>query len=249
MNNKILFVEEGHNTSYINSLLIGLFYNSSIISTKLLDADPINSHFIYLQEIIKNNFVEPIRKNISITANVTNEIRNFCCFSGFSKNITEKHNVIDYLDFIVENVSPISLIGPHIHINLEKSEDNADIKTLLKKRMSESFTKEKHNMHNIYMVPIYIDRFFYGTKTNVKIDIKRKIMLDESNYRWNIHCIICHNGKNLIDGYYYAIIFVNNKWIIFDDTRVPSFENIDMTNTCTVEKIMSECILVIYKMI
>lgn len=260
----MLFVENGYNTCYINSLLVGLFYNSSIIHTKLLDMDPSNKNFIYLQEMVKFNFVDPLRRGISITADVTNEIRNFCFFSGFSKNITKKHNILDYLNFITNNISPLDCTRLCKTISLDESVGNTDIKTLLKTNTDNNILEDTQFMHNMYMIPIYIDRYAHGYKLDTRVDIKRKIMLGNSDYRWNIHCVICYSGTqekffssnsctedgtNSSDGHYYVIVPANNKWIFFDDTHIPSFKEIDMGNTLLIDKIMRECVLLIYKII
>ena len=242
MTNKMLFIEDGHNTCYINSLLTGLFYVPSIIHTKLLEEDPKNIYFVYLQEIIKNSYVDYIRKGIPIMADTVNEIRNFCFFSGFSSNIAEKHNVSDYLNFIVSNISPID----QKIIDLDISTEKTNIKKLLNEKTSDFLPNNLH--HRLYMIPIYINRYVNGTKLDTKVDIKRKIMIENSKYRWVIHCVICHNGENLIDGYHYVIMSCNNKWILFDDRHIPSFQEIDMRDKLIVDKIMKECVLLIYKM-
>jgi hypothetical protein len=48
-------VADGLNTSYIDSILMSLFYKSSHLEEMLIQ-QPDNAEFIYLQEMISNNF-------------------------------------------------------------------------------------------------------------------------------------------------------------------------------------------------
>ncbi|ARF09166.1 ubiquitin carboxyl-terminal hydrolase [Catovirus CTV1] len=113
MNNQkdenIIIVENGYNTCYIDSLLIGLFYVPSNIYNNMLENDPINKDFLYLQEIIKCNFIEPIRKGISVSGEIVNEIRNYSFINGWKINepheLTEQQDITEYYNFLLENLS------------------------------------------------------------------------------------------------------------------------------------------------
>lgn len=256
----MIFVENGYNTCYIDSLLVGLFYTPSIIYNKLLDNDPDDNNFMYLQEIIKNNFIDTLRKNMSITADIINEIRNYSFIYGYPKELLKQQNIIEYFTFITNNMNmfAISQGKPYISINLDQNMCDTDIKTLLN---INNIYIDNNNIHNVYMVPIYINRFMYTKRLTTKIDIKRKIKLGDANQRWYIHCIICHVGDNIYNdceltcnteyntnGHYYTILSSGSKWIMFDDMHIPSFKEINMSDKVTIDKIKRECIFIIYKM-
>ena len=105
----IVIVENGVNTCYISSLLVGLFYSSSDIYYKMLERDPKNPNFYYLQELIKVNFIEPLRKNISISADVINEIRNYMFINEWKTDepdeIFELHDVNDFYSYLYNNLN------------------------------------------------------------------------------------------------------------------------------------------------
>ena len=90
-------VENGYNTSYIDSLLIALFYkNSSIID--VLENEPTIPEVYYLQELIKFKFVNQIKKGYSIFFQSINEIRNYSIIYGWNTkgNIDEQQSCIEY---------------------------------------------------------------------------------------------------------------------------------------------------------
>ena len=79
-------IEGGYNTSYINALLSALFYKNNEHIQNLLNSDPSNSSGYYLQEIIKTNYIEPLRKYYTIKYDVLNEIRNYILINGYLTN-------------------------------------------------------------------------------------------------------------------------------------------------------------------
>jgi hypothetical protein len=66
-------VEDGYNTSYIDSVLIALFYKPTHLH-ELLTQLPEKTMFSYLQELIFSNFVEQVRKNYSVNSGMKYEI-------------------------------------------------------------------------------------------------------------------------------------------------------------------------------
>jgi uncharacterized UBP type Zn finger protein len=86
----IVVVENGINTCYISSLLVALFYTPSNIYYKMLESDPLDQNLYYLQELIKINFIEPLRKNISVSADIINEIRNYMFINGWKTDLPDE---------------------------------------------------------------------------------------------------------------------------------------------------------------
>lgn len=112
---KTLFVvENGLNTCYIDSLLMALFYKKCAFIDCMLINDPKNPEYIYLQEIIKLKFVDQVRRNISITADIVNEIRIYANICGWLQNrdnneIFEQQDVNEFYTFLL-NISNVPLI-------------------------------------------------------------------------------------------------------------------------------------------
>ena len=59
-------IEDGYNTSYIDSLFMGLFYTPSLIENIFLNTLPKKLDNVYLQEIIKDKYVDIIKSGKSI---------------------------------------------------------------------------------------------------------------------------------------------------------------------------------------
>ena len=158
---KMLFVvENGLNTCYMDSLLMALFYKQSTYLDTLLCTEPKNFEHIYLQEIIKLKFVDQVRKNISITTDIINEIRIYANSCGWKANsidefeLFEQQDVNEFYTFLLNifnaplveiqrqtysealnNENDIGLIEKLPFINLTVSE-NSSIKELLSSWMN-----------------------------------------------------------------------------------------------------------------
>ena len=78
-------IENAGNTCYIDSLLMSLFYNPTHID-RLLNKEIKNTLGIYLQEYIKENFVNNIRNNKSVTYDDIEMIRALCFQIGWRNN-------------------------------------------------------------------------------------------------------------------------------------------------------------------
>lgn len=132
---KLFVVENGYNTCYIDSLLIAMFYKTSCLEN-MLRTDPKNSYFIYLQEIIKTKFVDQIRKKVSVTADIMNEIRNFANICGWKNGsyhqLLEQQDVSEFYIFLTSNMDtmPIEIQRQTITEALKNENDIGRIESL-----------------------------------------------------------------------------------------------------------------------
>lgn len=92
MSTPSFIVDNAGNTCYIDSVLMALFYNNSSID-KLLEKDinTKNGTIIYLQEYIRENFVNNVRKNVSVSSHDIDMIRTLCFQLGWRKNDSEEY--------------------------------------------------------------------------------------------------------------------------------------------------------------
>ena len=158
-----------------------------------------------------------------------------------------------------ENINNISI--PFITLDLNR--DN-DIRNLFINWLNSNIIKKNSSVIQCYKL-INIPEFIvfsinrYDTNDNIlkknnhKIDIMKKIKFfnisdsTQTYIKWKIHSVICHTGKNLREGHYYTILNTNkSNWILFDDYLIPSFKRINMDDENIKDKIMSECVIVIY---
>lgn len=109
MTENLFVIENGLNTCYIDSLLMALFYKRSTYLDSLLHSDPKDPNNIYLQEIIKLKFVEQVRKGLSVTAEVINEIRIYAHDRGWlakdPNELFEQQDVNEFYSFLLDIVN------------------------------------------------------------------------------------------------------------------------------------------------
>ena len=106
MLNNFQIIENGYNTSYIVSLITALFYKSDN-SNKLLDVEPKNKKFVYIQEFIKIKFNTSIQKGFCIYSEIINEFRNYINYCGWQENIDDmlkEHDVADFYSYIMNGM-------------------------------------------------------------------------------------------------------------------------------------------------
>ena len=106
MSNNFQIIEDGYNTSYIVSLITALFYKFDN-SNKLLDVEPKNKKFVYIQEFIKIKFNTSIQKGFCIYSETINEFRNYINYCGWQENIDDmlkEHDVADFYSYIMNGM-------------------------------------------------------------------------------------------------------------------------------------------------
>ena len=245
-------VEDGYNTSYIDSALIALFYKPTHLY-ELLTEIPEDIKFVYLQEIILSNFVEQIRKNYSISSTYINEIRNYSIMCGwkYGYSITDLYDVQDYLTFLLKGLNSYpmtieTMSSKIVQINcitLNLFEDST-LKKLLNDWIESTTDGIQYKFVDLpQLITIYIDRKKEGTK----IDIMKKIQFAKNNTHnnasWIIHSLICKTKSH-----YYAVVYtLYGNWYLFDNNKLPSILQIDITNNDISEKIKQECVIVLYR--
>jgi len=199
-------VENGYNTCYLDSLLISLFYKENNNITYILEHTPKNPDGFYLQELIKNKFINPIQRNYSITSNIINEIRNYSVICGWSSegDIAEQKDCREYLKFLLNifNVTPLqiqifkiknniiseymqNLKLPYITLNITQDDT---IHNLLQHWINSKIFSPDENIIYCYklieipqFVILNINRFEDGIRLPYKIDIMKRIKFFEIN--------------------------------------------------------------------
>lgn len=205
-----IVIENGYNTCYIDSILVSLFYNKSEYIDFILDCKPKKPEGIYLQELIKSKFVEPMRKQYSISASVINEIRNYAIICGWT-NETEVYGQKDcseFYEFCADLFNIPNLEFEILEIKNNMLTENVQISKLpfiplyptddtnIKKLM-ENWINTKININNdeiivhcykLSNIPQYvllnINRFnSNGVRNNHKVDIMERIKFYGNNDR------------------------------------------------------------------
>lgn len=213
-----IIIEDGSNTSYISTLLASLYYVPIKQYDILLKNMPISNNFLYLQSLIKIKFVDELRDKKCIFSETINEIRNYMvleCNWEIDNNPYDDKDIIDFYNFLTHITS---INQCFITLNIDKNCDNS--KCVNSVNYSDDCV------------------FLYIIKRNDNensLDIWNVI-----NNQWICQSIICLNK-----GHYYAIIRDGSKWNKFDDTKVPSIYEINLSDYKS--SIMKECVLIIYR--
>lgn len=238
---KSFIIENIEDTCYIDSILMGLFYNVTKLDD-LLDKELFNSMGTYLQEYIKEHFVKRVRNNKSIMSEDIEMIRTISSHIGWKEtNENVINNFYSFLMEIFENTS-IDLgnnFASYIPLVLPESVNSINISEIL----------DSSCIQNVpYLIGLSINRVG-GIKTNV--NIQKKISTKKTdiihNTEWYFHAAICH--KDTIDNdHYYTLLINNNKWFIFDDLHVPCIHEVKMDDPNVTNMIKKECVFLLYKL-
>lgn len=268
-------VQNGLNTSYLDSTLVALFYKSSHID-QMLSQEPEDVRFIYLQELILSNFINPIKRNFSINSDVVNEIRNTSVICGWKHqgNTIDLYNVLDYYKFLVNGLGCGNINFELIEFNGKKNEiiksisvycleidifEHNTIKNLINDWITKNITTHNEEFSIYYqfreipmIIPIYLNRKNKNGDTVLcQVDIMKKIRFKKKNIKyqnmfWTIHSVICFSNSG--GGNYYTITNTNNNWYMFSNDRIPSLLKINMDDKFISEKIKKESVLIFYRL-
>ena len=101
-------IENTGNTCYIDSLLMALFYSNSHLE-KLLNKEINNTLGIYLQEYIKEKFIDSVRNNKSVFSDDIDMIKTLCFQLGWRRNnsldndeFEKQQDVNEFFTFLIE---------------------------------------------------------------------------------------------------------------------------------------------------
>ena len=233
-------VESTSESSYIDSLLIALFYKSSTCIDPILYNDPFNPEIVYLQELIKHKFVEFIRKGISVHMATISEIKICSQWCGYNYKNHDTKPLADYYDFLLRstNANMIEQNGrlwPYIEVDItDKSLVPLNVKKLI----------EHININN---VPHFIAVKINKKTRDTLVDIQKKIKLYPKNpsinvydLRWSIHAIVCHDAVE----HYTVLLNGDNKWLLFSNKNIPCLSEFDIKSNAS--QIKRDAILIIY---
>lgn len=122
MDSTLFLVENGGNTCYIDSLLMGLFYNPSYLDA-LLKKKLKKDENSYIQEYISQAFVNKVREGKSVSAEDINNLRVILTQSGWTDwdTIMEQQDVNEFYTFLA-NVFEINSIELEKKIYLDNND-------------------------------------------------------------------------------------------------------------------------------
>lgn len=274
INTNTSIVANGFNTSYIDSLLMAMFYKSSHLKS-LLTQYPEKSKFIYLQELISSNFLQNIKNGYSVDISIINEIRNYSIICGWkeNENITTLYPVTEYLTFLMNGIGFGQIDFEFVEFdNMENEKvktlsmnyidvpilSNTNVKSLLDIWYNTNIKNYQSIPHKILCnkfkeIPIIIPIYFNRKKGTIyQVDIKKRIKFKKNNdstqskSSWIIHSLICCSNST---GNYYTILN-NDKddWFIFSNEKMPSLIKIDLFDEINANIIKQECVLAIYRL-
>lgn len=187
-------VEDGYNTSYIDSLFMGLFYSSSGIEYEFLNSN-LDPKYHYLQDIIKWKFLDTVRKGFSVTYDTINEIRNYMFQQcGWLNNTNhEKEELTDI--YSQQNISKFYefLLNIFNGTLIETQKEITDVKNnIVKQEAKNLYHYISFNIDDTsksYSVKSLLDDWF-GDSMKKNISGKAESQIIETIYAKNIPFII-----------------------------------------------------------
>lgn len=267
-------VANGLNTSYIDTLLMALFYKSSHLRT-ILSQYPEQSKFIYLQELINNNFIDNIKNGYSVDSSIMNEIRNYSIVCGWKDgcNIIDLYSVTDYMKFLMkgigfgqidfefvefsdtenEKVKTLSINYIDVMIN-----ENTNVNILLENWYNQNIKNPPEKLSVLcnrfkelpILIPIYFNRnngFSYQVDIKKRIKFKKNNDYTQNNASWVIHSLICFSNSG--GGNYYSVLKADtDQWYHFSNDKIPSLMKIKISDFDISNKIKQECVMAIYRL-
>lgn len=267
-------IEGGYNTSYITSLLSALFYKENEHLKSILLQQPNNNSGYYLQDIIKVNYIEPMRKHYTIKSDILNEIRNYLFINGFlpNENILNTFKIqsisdlylflSEYLnsqkmEFDITKIKDGKLIETdNLHklsmIELKVNNKNTSIRELFLNWISSVLLKEQEEYYcyKLKDIPSYLCFHLKRDKQeeNVMVDIMNKIKFFKNSDPTQNYIKYKIHSLICFDGknYYTCMIGYNNKWIMLNENIIPSMHYISMADDDITEKIKKEVMFIIY---
>jgi hypothetical protein len=241
----------------------------------ILSQFPDQSKFLYLQELINNNFIDNINHGYSIDSSIINEIRNYSIVCGWKEggNITDLYSVADYMKFLMHGIGFGQIDFEFVEFDKMENEkirtlsmnyidvpisENTDVKLLLEKWYDDHVKKPTEELTILcnrfkeipIMIPIYFNR---DQSSSFQVDIKKKIKFKKNNdctqntASWIIHALICFSNSG--GGNYYSVLNIDvDQWYIFSNDKLPSFIKIKISDPNFSNKIKQECVMAIYRL-
>jgi len=240
-------IEGGFNTSYLNAMLSAFFYKDNLYLNKLLDSTPSKSSAYYLQELIKTNFVEPLRKHYTLKSDVINEIRNFLFINGYLSNENiyssmKSHSLNTLYTFLADYLN-----GNTLEFDITKIKDGVIVEkdiiyktSLIKLNVNDN--NKSTSIKTLFLNWLH-DEIFYKQEEYYCYKLKDKNSDPTQAYiKYKIHSVVCYDGTS----YYSVLTTYNNKWIQLKENTIPSLEYILMSDYDITDKIKKEVQFVIY---
>lgn len=241
---KPFVIRETNNSSYIDTLLVAIFYKQSYFD-KFLNSKSNNVMVIYLQQYV-NRMVEMIRKNKSIADTKINYLRYLLFENGWKdkQSYYRRHNIGEFYAFLANILKSDPIIFSNGHENqIVDLSHYIDSDTRIKELLDTKF-KSIYINNLSYILPLYLGQHTY------KVDIMETIApfknsdtMVFNDCRWTFHSLVCKDGK---DGHYYCLIKVSDIWYIFNDHRIPCIYEVDLKEVELTDTIKRESYLVFY---
>jgi len=258
-----IILEDGYNTDYIYSLIIGVFHNKTNIY-QLLNNDIDNSDTYYLQEFLKHKILNKLNDNLMIESETINKLRVFLFNAGWLKNtnkyIFDKCDIHSFYIFLICNMLDykLNLTIMNIEKNFTKK------KSLQIIELNDTHFEETNNIskaldlwlyneqeNNILkfediptLIPIYIN--LQNQKSlNIMESINFEKINDKAqkNILWDFISLICYDEEQ---EYYYTVIKHNNNLSVYSVKHIPSQFYVSLDDKEIINKITQSIKFVFY---
>lgn len=250
------FIIENDKEQYISNILMALFYFKTHIE-KILSNSMKDGKIVYMQEYIKNYFIDSVRANRSITYSILKNIIELfgdnnwpqCHYGNETSKLSSFYDFLMIL-FGVEPLRIIQNVDRNIHnvyaIQLEIPSISAPATSV---NILDLINNMKcHMLNTPSFVCLSINRFIESNMNKLEVIIPKKIKLTTIDFldknKWYFHSAICYDfdKKN-----YFTLLHENNTWLIYNCNNIPCLMEVKMDDICVTQLIKTSSLLILYK--
>ena len=244
--------------SYINNILISLFWSKPYQTTHLLEKKLSKDEKYLVQASLEYGLLNQLNENMKSVEPFFAFFKNICEIYGWKKSC---NSAIDFFSFLWN-----LLEGKNIQINKKIKNYNTDyitlevpdniqkinVKSLINNWTNITQKAISHPPKRIGNIPLILPLVINRKKNeNVDIDIQKSISIanvgpKKEKLTWNFLSAICKKKSLTSDIKYYTLLLKFNKWYIYDSDKSVSIDEIQMKNNPICENIKKECLIIFY---
>jgi hypothetical protein len=225
-------IEESYKSSYIISVLISMFYNTSYIQD-ILNSDKkviYNNCGLYLQLFLSDIVFKNIRTNKTITNNQINKLRNFLFKLKFKQihELLDEHRPIEFYKFMINllECDYIYYVSDNKYKQIQYIEFQIDSNTNIKTKLA-----DWENGNLVKKVPNYFTICINRTNKQIECDINEYVKFNNSEI-YKIHSMVCYSEYYN----YYSVLLIDNKWYSLTHAKIKTLIQINIKNKLNIKK-------------
>lgn len=224
-----VYIENIYNGNYFVSVMMAMFYHSSNYA-EILDDYPEEGFCLYLQDLIKQNFVEKVKRGYMIEKKKINEIRNFMGLLGLGKDMKMKHiediDPVEFYKFLIGKLSGDNVRLDVVDIEKNKAEcinvtsiDLVTCKDITLKSLFENWISDnvKGRVYCLSDIPRYLCFSIKREVNDASVNLNYRVCFSgindivQSRMYWTFYSVVCKNNDEYV-------VFIRGRdiWLMYN---------------------------------